>query len=59
MVSYENNADRIIGMLNEIKKKQNKKDSFIKYVRSVSNDVATKQNNGLTPLVDENKLNFK
>jgi hypothetical protein len=56
LVSYENNADRIIGILNDIKNKTEKKDSFIKYVRSVSNDVATKQNNGLTPLVDENKL---
>lgn len=59
LVSYENNADRIIGMLNEIKDKTEKKDSFIKYVRSVSNDVATKQNNGLTPLVDENKLSLQ
>lgn len=57
LVSYEKNADRIIEMLNEIKNKQEKKDSFIKYVRSVSNDVASKQNNGLTALVDENKLN--
>lgn len=57
LVSYENNADRIISMLNEIKNKQEKKESFIKYVRSVSNDVASKQNNGLTALVDENKLN--
>jgi hypothetical protein len=57
LVSYEKNADRIIEMLNEIKNKQDKKESFIKYVRSVSNDVASKQNNGLTPLVDENKLN--
>ena len=44
-------------MLSEIKNKQEKKESFIKYVRSVSNDVASKQNNGLTALVDENKLN--
>jgi hypothetical protein len=57
LVSYEKNADRIIEMLNDIKNKQDKKESFIKYVRSVSNDVASKQNNGLTPLVDENKLN--
>lgn len=57
LVSYEKNADRIIEMLNEIKNRQEKKESFIKYVRSVSNDVASKQNNGLTPLVDENKLN--
>ena len=57
LVSYEKNADRIITMLNAIKNKQERKDSFIKYVRSVSNDVASKQNNGLTALVDENKLN--
>lgn len=57
LVSYEKNADRIIAMLSEIKNKQEKKESFIKYVRSVSNDVASKQNNGLTALVDENKLN--
>ena len=57
LVSYEKNADRIIEMLNEVKNKQERKESFIKYVRSVSNDVASKQNNGLTALVDENKLN--
>lgn len=54
LVTYEENADRIINMLNST---QNKKETFIKYVRSVSNDVASKQNNGLTELVDENKLN--
>ncbi|MBU0925379.1 peptidylprolyl isomerase [bacterium] len=54
LVAYEENADRIINMLNST---QNKKETFIKYVRSVSNDVASKQNNGLTELVDENKLN--
>ena len=57
LVSYEKNADRIITMLNAIKNRQERKESFIKYVRSVSNDVASKQNNGLTALVDENKLN--
>ena len=57
LVSYEKNADRIITMLNEIKKLPERKDTFIKYVRSVSNDVASKQNDGLTALVDENKLN--
>jgi predicted GNAT family acetyltransferase len=54
LVAYENNADRIINMLNST---ENKRETFIKYVRSVSNDVASKLNNGLTPLVDENKLN--
>jgi hypothetical protein len=54
LVAYEENADRIINMLNST---QNKKETFIKYVRSVSNDLASKQNNGLTELVDENKLN--
>ena len=39
------------------KNKTREKESFIKYVRSVSNDVVSKQNNGLTALVDENKLN--
>ena len=57
LVSYEKNADRIIAILNESQNKQEKKDSFIKYVKSVSNDVASKQNDGLTELVDENKLN--
>ena len=57
LVSYETNADRIIAILNEITNLEEKKESFIKYVRSVSNDVASKQNNGLTELVDENKLN--
>lgn len=54
LVAYENNADRIINMLNAT---ENKRETFIKYVRSVSNDVASKLNNGLTALVDENKLN--
>jgi hypothetical protein len=54
LVAYEKNADRIISMLNST---ENKKETFIKYVRSVSNDIASKQNNGLTALVDENKLN--
>ncbi len=57
LVSYETNADRIIAILNEMTNLEEKKESFIKYVRSVSNDVASKQNNGLTELVDENKLN--
>ena len=57
LVSYEKNADRIIAILNESQNKQEKKDSFIKYVKSLSNDVASKQNDGLTELVDENKLN--
>lgn len=57
LVSYENNADRIINSLNAVKNKDEKRESFIKYVRSVSNDIASKQNNGLTQLVDENKLN--
>lgn len=54
LVAYEKNADRIINMLNAT---ENKQETFIKYVRSVSNDIASKQNNGLTALVDENKLN--
>lgn len=59
LVSYEKNADRIISMLNKIENLEEKKNSFIKYVRSVSNDLASKQNDGLTELVDENKLNPK
>ena len=57
LVTYEENADKIIAALNKSKTKTDKKDSFIKYVKSVSNDVASKQNDGLTELVDENKLN--
>lgn len=56
LVSYEKNADMIIGKLNLIKNPKDKKDSFIKYVKSVSNDTNSKNNNGLTPIVDENRL---
>ena len=57
LVTYEENADKIISALNKAKTKKDKQESFIKYVKSVSNDLASKQKDGLTDLVDANKLN--
>lgn len=57
LVTYEENADKIISALNNTKTKKEKQDSFIKYVKSVSNDLASKQKDGLSDLVDINKLN--
>ncbi|MDD2292449.1 MAG: hypothetical protein PHV52_09240, partial [Aliarcobacter sp.] len=58
LVTYEENADKIISSLNKSKTKKEKQDSFIKYVKSVSNDLASKQKDGLSDLVDVNKLNL-
>ena len=57
LVSYEENANKIINSLNSSKTLKAKRESFIKYVKSVSNDLASKQKDGLTDLVDINKLN--
>lgn len=59
LVTYEENADKIISALNKSKTKKEKQDSFIKYVKSVSNDLASKQKDGLSDLVDINKLNLE
>lgn len=59
LVTYEENADKIINALNNSKTKKEKQDSFIKYVKSVSNDLASKQKDGLSDLVDVNKLNLE
>lgn len=59
LVTYEENADKIISALNKSKTKKEKQDSFIKYVKSVSNDLASKQKDGLSDLVDVNKLNLE
>ena len=59
LVTYEENADKIIAALNKSKNKKDKEESFIKYVKSVSNDLASKQKDGLTDLVDVNKLNIE
>lgn len=59
LVTYEENADKIISALNKSKTKKEKQDSFIKYVKSVSNDLASKQKDGLSDLVDINKLNVE
>lgn len=59
LVTYEENADKIIAALNKSKTKKDKQESFIKYVKSVSNDLASKQKDGLTDLVDVNKLNLE
>jgi hypothetical protein len=57
LVTYEENADKIISALNRTKTKKDRQESFIKYVKSVSNDLASKQKDGLSDLVDINKLN--
>ena len=57
LVSYEKNADMILEKLNQIQNPKEKKESFIKYVKSVSNDNVSKNNQGLSPLVDINRLN--
>lgn len=57
LVTYEENADKIISALLKTKTKKDRQDSFIKYVKSVSNDLASKQKDGLSDLVDINKLN--
>lgn len=57
LVSYEKNADMILEKLNQIQNPKEKKKSFIKYVKSVSNDNVSKNNQGLSPLVDINRLN--
>lgn len=57
LVTYEKNADMILEKLNEIQNPKEKKESFIKYVKSVSNDNVSKNNQGLSPLVDVNRLN--
>lgn len=57
LVSYEKNADMILDKLNQIQNPKEKKNSFIKYVKSVSNDNVSKNNQGLSPLVDINRLN--
>jgi hypothetical protein len=57
LVTYEENADKIISSLLKIKTKKDRQESFIKYVKSVSNDLASKQKDGLSDLVDINKLN--
>ena len=59
LVTYEENADKIIAALNRLQNKKDKQESFIKYVKSVSNDLASKQKDGLTDLVDVNKLNIE
>ena len=59
LVTYEENADKIIAALNKSKNQKDKQESFIKYVKSVSNDLASKQKDGLTDLVDVNKLNIE
>jgi len=47
----------ILEKLNQIQNPKEKKESFIKYVKSVSNDNVSKNNQGLSPLVDINRLN--
>ena len=54
-----NDISKNIKDLNRIKNKKDKQESFIKYVKSVSNDLASKQKDGLTDLVDVNKLNIE
>lgn len=57
LVNYEKNADMVLEKLNLINNPNEKKESFIKFVKSVSNDNISKNNQGLSPIVDENRLN--
>ena len=57
LVTYEENANKIMNTLMNSKTFKDKQENFIKYVKSVSNDLASKQKEGLIDLVDVNKLN--
>lgn len=57
LVNYEKNADMIVEKLNQIENPKDRRENFIKYVKSVSNDNVSKNNQGLSPLTDENRLN--
>ena len=57
LVTYEENANKIMNTLINSKTFKDKQETFIKYVKSVSNDLASKQKDGLIDLVDVNKLN--
>ena len=57
LVTYEENANKIMNTLMNSKTFKDKQENFIKYVKSVSNDLASKQKDGLIDLVDVNKLN--
>ena len=57
LVTYEENANKIMNTLINTKTFKDKQETFIKYVKSVSNDLASKQKDGLIDLVDVNKLN--
>jgi hypothetical protein len=57
LVTYEENANKIMTTLINSKTLKEKQETFIKYVKSVSNDLSSKQKDGLTDLVDINKLN--
>ena len=57
LVTYEENANKIMNTLMNSKTLKDKQETFIKYVKSVSNDLSSKQKDGLIDLVDVNKLN--
>ena len=57
LVTYEEYANKIMNTLINSKTFKDKQETFIKYVKSVSNDLASKQKDGLIDLVDVNKLN--
>ena len=57
LVTYEENANKIMNTLINSKTFKDKQETFIKYVKSVSNDLSSKQKDGLIDLVDVNKLN--
>lgn len=59
LVNYEKNADMILSKLDAVKNEKAKKESFIKFVRSVSNDTSSKNSDGLLPITDENRLNLQ
>ena len=57
LVSHEKNADSIIKSLNEIKEPKAQLTSFIKNVKENSKDTKSKEKDGLSGLIDSNKLN--
>lgn len=57
LVTHEKNADTIIKALNDIKDPKAQLASFIKYVKDSSKDNTSKEKDGLSGILDANKIN--
>lgn len=57
LVTHEKNADSIIKSLNDIKDPKAQLASFIKNVKESSKDIKSKEKDGLSGLIDSNKIN--